>query len=217
MRTFFSSICALIFAMVLFLFPAVSLLAGPAVQGKLLLVGDSLGAGYGVEPGKEWAAILQQKFQQADMDITVANASISGDTTAGGASRIQTLLEREQPQWVLIELGGNDGLRGMSLKAMADNLQMMVTAVKSAAAEPLLLGIKVPPNYGRKYAERFEQVFSRVAQENKIPLLPFLLEGVGGEDRFMQADRIHPNEFAQPIIAELVWQFLRPQLTASKH
>ncbi|MGB3621684.1 MAG: GDSL-type esterase/lipase family protein, partial [Ketobacter sp.] len=112
MRTFFSSICALIFAMVLFLFPAVSLLAGPAVQGKLLLVGDSLGAGYGVEPGKEWAAILQQKFQQADMDITVANASISGDTTAGGASRIQTLLEREQPQWVLIELGGNDGLRG---------------------------------------------------------------------------------------------------------
>lgn len=179
----------------------------------LLIVGDSLGAGYGVSPDEAWAKLLQKKLDAAELPVKVANASISGDTTAGGNARIQSVLKREQPEWVLLELGGNDGLRGMSLQAMEQNLQYMVDAVKKEGAQPMLLGMKIPPNYGRKYTERFEQVYVEVAQRNQVPLLPFLLEGVGGHTDLMQADRIHPNQAAQPIIADHVWRFLQPHLT----
>ena len=212
MRPLYSLICAFFLVLVSLGLPATSIFASPDKADRLLLLGDSLGAGYGLQPGKEWASLLQEKIDQAGIGVVIANASISGDTTAGGVARIEALLEREQPKWVLIELGGNDGLRGMPLQAMRNNLQLMVAAVTSAGAQPMLLGMKIPPNYGRKYTERFEQVFQQVAQENKVPLLPFLLEGVGGNDQLMQADRLHPNESAQPIIAELVWRFIEPKL-----
>ena len=179
----------------------------------LLVVGDSLSAGYGIPQGKEWVHLLQQTLEQPQHSVRVVNASISGDTTSGGLARLKPLLERENPDWVLIELGGNDGLRGMSLRAMEGNLQAMVDMVKEQGATPLLAGIKIPPNYGNKYRSRFEQIFVSVSERNDVPLLPFLLDGVGGVDDLMQADRIHPNTQAQPIIANTVFKFIEPVLT----
>lgn len=184
-------------------------------QGVLLVVGDSLSAGYGIPQGKEWVQLLQQSLDQLQSPVRVVNASISGDTTSGGLARLEPLLEREKPDWVLIELGGNDGLRGMSLSAMESNLQAMVDMVKQQGAQPLLAGIKIPPNYGNKYRSRFEQVFVDVSKRNSVPLLPFLLDGVGGVDNLMQADRIHPNTQAQPIIAENVLNFIEPVLATA--
>ncbi|WP_233716805.1 arylesterase [Ketobacter alkanivorans] len=174
------------------------------------MLGDSLSAGYGIAQGQEWVTLLSQRFAREAQPVKVVNASISGETTSGGVARIKPLLERETPAWVLIELGGNDGLRGMSLVAMEANLQAMVDAVEESGAQPVLLGIKIPPNYGNKYRSRFEQVFVDVAERNDVALLPFLLDGVGGIDNLMQADRIHPNQQAQPLIADNVWEFLKP-------
>jgi len=182
-------------------------------ESVLLVIGDSLSAGYGIPQGKEWVHLLQQSLEHQQVPVRVVNASISGDTTSGGLSRIKPLLAREKPDWVLIELGGNDGLRGMSLQAMEVNLQAMVDAVKQHDAKPLLAGIKIPPNYGNKYRSRFEQVFVTVSERNGIPLLPFLLDGVGGVDSLMQPDRIHPNTQAQPLIADNVWNFMQSVLT----
>lgn len=184
-----------------------------SAKQTLLIVGDSLGAGYGVPQEQAWATLLNGRFQQQALPYRVVNASISGDTTAGGLSRLNALLKRQQPTWVMIELGGNDGLRGMSLKSMQHNLETMVDQVVASGASPILVGIKIPPNYGKKYTQRFEQVFVTVAQQKQVPFLPFLLEGVAGWDQYMQDDRIHPNEKAQPIIEELVWGFLEPILT----
>ena len=188
--------------------------AAEARSETLLVLGDSLSAGYGIPRNQEWVHLLQESLTRQQVPLRVVNASISGDTTAGGRARLPALLEREQPDWVLIELGGNDGLRGMSLQAMAANLQAMVDMVEAAGARPLLAGIKIPPNYGSRYRTRFQQVFDTVAQRNDVPLLPFLLDGVGGVNDLMQADRIHPNIRAQPIIAENVWQFLQPLVMA---
>ncbi len=184
-----------------------------ANQQTILVVGDSLGAGYGIPQGKEWVQGLARRLEK-NGGYRVVNASISGDTTAGGLARLPALLEAEQPSWVLIELGGNDGLRGMSLKAMKQNLFSMVNLVEQKGAQPILIGIKIPPNYGKKYTQKFERVFEDVAKEADIPLLPFLLEGVAGWDQYMQSDRIHPNVQAQPIIENLVWEFLEPIVQA---
>ncbi len=189
--------------------------AQPAPHRVLLVLGDSLSAGYGIAQGQEWVTLLSQRFAREAQPVKVVNASISGETTSGGVARIKPLLERETPAWVLIELGGNDGLRGMSLVAMEANLQAMVDAVEESGAQPVLLGIKIPPNYGNKYRSRFEQVFVDVAERNDVALLPFLLDGVGGIDNLMQADRIHPNQQAQPLIADNVWEFLKPVMVKS--
>lgn len=181
-------------------------------QKKILVLGDSLSAGYGVEQGKEWVQLLANRLNQSAHSINVVNASISGDTTAGGLARLPALLEAESPTWVLIVLGGNDGLRGMSVKALNYNLQAMIDRVKQSGAEALLIGIRIPPNYGKKYTQLFERVFVDVAQQNQVPLLPFLIVGVAGQDQYMQADRIHPNVDAQPIIERDVWTFLKPIL-----
>lgn len=202
---------SLILTLAIMAWPALVVSAQKA--GVLLVVGDSLSAGYGIPQGKEWVHLLQRSLAQKQVPISVVNASISGDTTSGGLSRITPLLEREKPDWVLIELGGNDGLRGMSLQAMETNLQAMVEAVKQHGAEPLLAGIKIPPNYGNKYRNRFEQVFVTISERNGIPLLPFLLDGVGGVDALMQPDRIHPNSQAQPLIADNVWNFMQNVLS----
>lgn len=193
---------------------ATSVQDSSASERVLLVVGDSLSAGYGIPQGEEWVRLLQQTLEQQKLAVRVVNASISGDTTSGGLARLKPLLEQESPDWVLIELGGNDGLRGMSLSAMESNLQAMLDLVKQQGAEPMLAGIKIPPNYGNKYRSRFEQIYVDLSERNGVPLLPFLLEGVGGVEDLMQADRIHPNTQAQPLIAANVWQFLEPVLAA---
>lgn len=181
-------------------------------RDNLLIVGDSLSAGYGVPNGQEWAHLLQLELDRQGHSLVLINASISGETSAQGRARLARLLTNHQPRWVLLELGANDGLRGLSLTQMKANLSYMVESIKQAGAKPLLLGIKIPPNYGRKYTEKFEQVFIEVAQEHQVPLLPFFLDGVATDPALMQEDRIHPNATAQPRIADNVWQFLKPHL-----
>lgn len=179
----------------------------------LLVVGDSISAGYGLDKLEEgWVALLQDKLKPRG--IEVINASISGDTTAGGLARIDALLERLRPAWVVIELGGNDGLRGLTPTQMSANLTAMIEKARVGKAQVLLLGMQIPPNYGKRYADMFQRVYGEVAQNTGVGLVPFLLEGVGGQDSRMQADGIHPNRAAQPILLEQVMKQLAPMLPA---
>ncbi len=207
-----------------FSLPALSLaLAGlPALHAqaqtsprKLLVVGDSLSAEYGIARGSGWVALLEQRVRRDKLGYEVINASVSGDTTAGGRSRLPALLAQHKPAVVVIELGGNDALRGLPLASTEQNLQTMVRDAKAAGARVLLLGMLVPPNYGRKYVEDFNQLFARVAQAEKVGLLPFFLAGVAdGPDpeAMFQADRIHPKAEAHPKLLDNVWPQLRPLL-----
>ena len=182
----------------------------------MLVVGDSISAGYGLDKVDEgWVALLQQKLNSRG--IEVVNASISGDTTAGGVTRLDALLDRVRPGWVLIELGGNDGLRGLTPAQMNANLTAMIEKARAAKARVLLLGMQIPPNYGKRYAEMFQRVYAEVAQKTGVGLVPFLLEGVGGHDAMMQADGIHPNRAAQPILLEQVMRQLEPMLSAGTY
>jgi acyl-CoA thioesterase-1 len=179
----------------------------------LLVVGDSISAGYGLDKLEEgWVALLQEKLKPRG--IEVINASISGDTTAGGLARIDALLERVRPVWVVIELGGNDGLRGLTPTQMGANLTAMIEKARVGKAQVLLLGMQIPPNYGKRYADMFQSVYGEVAQNASVGLVPFLLEGVGGQDSMMQADGIHPNRAAQPMLLEQVMKQLAPMLPA---
>jgi acyl-CoA thioesterase-1 len=187
-------------------------LPGLADAESVLVVGDSISAGYGLEKiDQGWVALLQEKLK--GRGVAVVNASISGDTTAGGLARIDALLERERPAVVILELGGNDGLRGLSPAQMEANLDAMIVRSRAAGAKILLLGMKIPPNYGKRYAELFEQVYPSLAERRGVALVPFLLEGVGGKDVLMQPDGIHPNREAQPLLAQQVWERLEPILT----
>jgi acyl-CoA thioesterase-1 len=159
-----------------------------------------------------WVALLQEKLKPRG--IEVVNASISGDTTAGGLARIDVLLERVRPAWVLLELGGNDGLRGLTPAQMNANLTGMIGKARAFKAQVLLMGMQIPPNYGKRYAEMFQRVYGEVAQNSGVGLVPFLLESVGGQDSMMQADGIHPNRSAQPVLLEQVMKQLAPMLTA---
>ena len=179
-----------------------------------VVLGDSISAGYGIPDGQGWVTLLQEKLDASGYAIQLINESISGDTTAGGLARLPEILERIKPNAVIIELGGNDGLRGLSTRAMEDNLSKMIALSLSKDIRVLLLGMKTPPNYGRKYGELFESVFASVSKQYKIRLLPFLLEGVGGFQEHMQDDRIHPNSGAQKMLLDNVWFFLGPVLNA---
>ncbi|MGR3914309.1 MAG: arylesterase [Gammaproteobacteria bacterium] len=172
---------------------------------KLLIVGDSLSSGYGLPAGKGWVNLLAKRLR----DVDIVNDSISGDTTAGGAARLPAALRRARPDWVIIELGGNDGLRGGSLAAMKNNLRGMVDAVRAHGAKPVLFGMKLPPNYGLQYTRDFAQVYAQVAAESGAPLLPFFLRGLEDAPHLFQRDRIHPNAAAQPLIERNVREFLR--------
>lgn len=175
----------------------------------VLVLGDSLSAEYGLQRGSGWVALLEKRLQEEKLDATVINASISGETTSGGKSRLPQLLKQYHPSIVVIELGGNDGLRGLPLKATEDNLSGMVAASKAAGAKALLVGMQIPPNYGREYAGKFSGIYSKVAKENSIPLVPFLLEGVADKPQLFQADRIHPLAAAHPQMLDNVWLFLK--------
>jgi acyl-CoA thioesterase-1 len=183
-----------------------------AAARTLLVVGDSLSAAYGMEAPSGWVALLGKHLEQEKPGYRVVNASISGDTTASGLTRLPRLLAEHKPEVVIIELGGNDGLRGLSLEQMKHNINAMVVKAKTRRARVLLVGIQLPPNYGRSYTGRFQSVFREVAAEQGVSLVPSLLEGVATRDEFMQPDRIHANAGAQPRLLENVWPHLRPLL-----
>lgn len=181
-------------------------------QPKLLVVGDSISAGYGIEAEQGWVALLQKKLIAERLNYQVVNASISGDTSAGGLARIDKILTQTKPQWVLLELGGNDGLRGLSPKEMKHNLTQIISRSQKAGAKVALLAIKMPPNYGKRYIELFYQVYPQLAAELKIPLVPFILEEVALKKELMQADGLHPNAEGQPFIMAKVWLYLKKLL-----
>jgi len=188
--------------------------ARPA-RGPLLIVGDSLSAEYGLERGSGWVALLQQRLARERIAVDVVNASISGDTTSGGRSRLPALLAQHKPSIVVIELGGNDALRGLPLSMTQANLTAMAQAAKAAGARVLILGMQLPPNYGQKYARDFAALFATVAKAEGAALVPFFLAGVadGPEaDKLFQPDRIHPNAQAQPRMLDNVWPALKPLL-----
>ncbi len=191
--------------------------ASPRTQPRLLIVGDSLSAEYGLVRGTGWVALLEQRLAREKLAWQVVNASVSGDTTSGGRSRLPALLKQHQPQVVVIELGGNDALRGLPLKMTEDNLFAMTRAAKAAGARVLITGIAVPPNYGREYNEQLMKLFGTVARAEGAALVPFLLAGVAdvpNADELFQPDRIHPKAQAHPRMRDNVWPALRPLLAA---
>lgn len=178
----------------------------------VLVVGDSLSAEYGLKRGSGWVALTEEKLQAQKVPARVVNASISGDTTSGGRSRLPALLGQHKPAVVVIELGGNDALRGLPLTMTRDNLAFMARSAREAGARVLLLGMEMPPNYGATYAKEFRDMFATVARTEKTALVPFFLKGVAdGPDplALFQRDRIHPNEQAQPVMRDTVWPELR--------
>ncbi len=181
----------------------------------IVVLGDSLSAEYGLRRGTGWVALLQHKLVQESIKAKVVNASISGDTTSGGRARLGAVLAQHRPSHLIIELGGNDALRGLSLQATRDNLQQMTRAAQRSGAKVVLVGMQVPPNYGATYGEEFAGLFAQVANANNAALVPFLLKGVAdGDDptRLFQSDRIHPTAQAHPIILANVWPALRKLL-----
>jgi acyl-CoA thioesterase-1 len=184
-------------------------------RAPILVVGDSLSAEYGLERGSGWVALMQQRLARDKIGIPVVNASISGDTTSGGRTRLPALLAQHKPGIVILELGGNDALRGLPLSMTQANLQAMAQAAKAAGARVLILGMQLPPNYGQKYAQDFANLFAVVAKNESAALVPFFLAGVADgpqADKLFQPDRIHPNAEAQPRMLDNVWPALKPLL-----
>nr|WP_246099141.1 arylesterase [Tepidimonas sediminis] len=178
----------------------------------ILVVGDSLSAEYGLARGRGWVALLEERLAQQRLRARVVNASVSGDTTAGGRSRLGALLQQHRPAVVVIELGGNDALRGLPLTGTRDNLRAMIRASREAGARVLLLGMDMPPNYGERFRADFRAIYADLAREEKVALVPFFLAGVADGPQaaaLFQPDRIHPNEKAQPILLDNVWPQLR--------
>ena len=190
--------------------------AASATAGKLVLVvGDSLSAEYGLTRGTGWVALLEARLAQKRLAARVVNASISGDTTSGGRSRLPQLLKLHRPAVVVLELGGNDALRGLPLNTSRDNLAQMARSATAAGAKVLVLGMQVPPNYGRQYSDQFFALFGNVAKAEGTALVPFMLKGVADGPQsaeMFQKDRIHPNAEAQPLILDNVWPALEPLL-----
>lgn len=175
----------------------------------MLVLGDSLSAAYGLEQKQGWVTMLERRLQQQCADCQVINASISGETTAGGRSRIVSLLNRHHPAVIIVELGGNDGLRGLPLTEMYNNLDYVITESQHRAVKVLLLGMRLPPNYGQAYTREFQNVYQRLADKHRIAWVPFLLAGLENDQSLFQADGIHPIAAAQDIMLENVWTALR--------
>ena len=180
--------------------------------GTILVVGDSLSAAYGIEKQRGWVALLQQRLQQESPSYRVVNAGISGDTTRGGLSRLPAALKRESPAVMILALGANDGLRGFPPERTRENLRQMINQARDAGASVLLLGIKLPANYGSAFGEKFHRIYLELAAEEQVQLVPFFLEGVAETRELMQADGVHPGVEAQPRILENVWSGLTPLL-----
>ena len=179
---------------------------------SIVVLGDSISASFGFEVQHGWVALLEQKLKSSHPDYTMINASISGDTTAGGLARLPLLLKQYQPEIILLELGANDGLRGMSLKAMQKNLSAIIKQSQKSGARVLLLSMRIPSNYGKRYTDMFYNSYQKIAKKQNIPVVPFILEGVALDKSQMQQDGLHPNEKAQPIIANHIAPYLLPLL-----
>lgn len=191
------------------------MLAGTAAVAEpptVLVFGDSLSAGYGIDVDRSWAALLQERLEEEGYEHRVVNASISGETTEGGAARIDAALGRFDPELVVLELGGNDGLRGFPPARIKDNLRTIVERVQASGAGAVLLGIRIPPNYGPRYTRAFENVYRELAQELRVPWIAFFMEGVALDDELMQDDGIHPNEKAQGVLLDNAWPAIREAL-----
>jgi len=191
------------------------LAAGGVASGKqaaILVFGDSLSAEYGLPRDTGWVRLLADRLAREAGKYSVVNASISGETTSGGRTRLPQQLLQHRPAVVVLQLGANDGLRGLSLAAMRENLSAMIGASRTAGARVLLIGMRIPPNYGREYAERFGGIYAQIARDEKVALVPFLLDGFADDLEYFQPDRIHPAERAQPRMLENVWPQLAPLL-----
>ena len=191
------------------------MLCAPAAYSAsktLLVLGDSISAEYGLPRDSGWVSLLQTRLSDDKLPVSVVNASISGETTAGGLTRLPGLLQQHKPAVLIIELGGNDGLRGLSLAATQSNLREMIKSADRIGARVLLLGMRVPPNYGPDYSKRFAAMYQGLARERNVKLVPFLFAGLEDTERFFQQDRIHPNQRAQTVMLDNVWPSLRSLL-----
>ena len=195
--------------------PAHAQATRPNTAPRILVVGDSLSAEYGLKRGSGWVALLQARLTERKIAATIVNASISGDTTSGGRSRLPALLSQQRPDIVVFELGANDALRGLPLTTVRDNLAAMARAAKASGAKVVITGMQLPPNYGRQYGEQFAGVFATVAKAEGSALVPFLLKGVADgpqAETLFQPDRIHPTAAAHPLMLDNVWPALEPLL-----
>ncbi len=208
---FYRSVSGLLLAALMTLGLLASSCAHSATK-TVLVLGDSLSAEYGLPRGTGWVSLLDKQIRADKPAVSVINASISGETTAGGKTRLPQLLEQHKPGIVVLELGGNDGLRGLSLAATQSNLREMITASTASGAKVLLIGMRLPPNYGVDYSKRFAAMYQGLGREKSVKLVPFLLEGLEDTEQYFQPDRIHPNQKAQTIMLDNVWPVLRTML-----
>jgi acyl-CoA thioesterase I len=191
--------------------------AGAAATETVLVIGDSLSAGYGIETDQSWTALLQNRLRSQGYEHRVVNASISGDTTEGGAARIAAALDNFAPELVILELGGNDGLRGIPPDRMKENLRSIIETSQAAGASVIMLGIRIPSNYGPRYTTAFESVYSDLAEQLGIPWIEFFMAGVALDEALMQADGIHPNARAQPILLDNAWPVVSKALSERRN
>ena len=192
------------------------LATGAQAAPTILVMGDSLSAEYGLQRGKGWVALLEQRLKDNQLDYSVVNASISGETTSGGAQRLPAALAQNKPAIVVIELGSNDGLRGLAITATRANFETMINLSLKAGAKVMLVGMQLPPNYGRDYTDKFKGLYPELAQKYKIPLAPFMLDGFADKPEMFQADGIHPLAQAHPRILDNIWPALEPLLKTGK-
>ncbi|MDD2759997.1 MAG: arylesterase [Methylomonas sp.] len=179
-----------------------------AAAKSIVVLGDSISAGYGIDAGAGWVSLLQQRFNQRHDGHVISNESISGDTSAGGLARIDQVLAKHKPELVLVELGANDGLRGLSPQQMRSNLSEIIGRCRQSGAKVLMLGMKIPPNYGKRFVDMFYNVYRELSTELNVPLVPFILEDIALNPDLMQPDGLHPNASAQPLIAEKIWPYI---------
>jgi acyl-CoA thioesterase I len=195
-----------------FLAAMLYLFAATAAAKSIVVLGDSISAGYGMEVQQSWVALLQEHLQQLDKNHIVHNESISGDTSAGGLARIDQILNQHHPDVLILELGANDGLRGLSPKILKNNLAEIIRRAQTRHCKVLLLSMRIPPNYGKRYVDLFYQVYPQLAESLGAIYVPFILQDVALVNELMQHDGLHPNHKAQPLIAEKVWRYLQPLL-----
>jgi acyl-CoA thioesterase-1 len=196
----------------LFLFAAFFSASAYSASKTVLVLGDSLSAEYGLSRGSGWVSLLEKRLATEKIGAAIVNASISGETTSGGLARLPALLSQHTPAIVVIELGANDALRGLPMASTEKNIKTMINAVQQAGAKVLLVGMQIPPNYGKEYADRFSGMYAKIAREQKVALVPFFLDKVVNDDNLFQPDRIHPTAQAQPIMLNNVWPHLKPLL-----
>jgi acyl-CoA thioesterase-1 len=198
----------------------VVLLAAPVCRAEspvILVFGDSLSAGFGIDVDQSWTSLLQARLEEQGYEHRVVNASISGETTEGGASRIESAIETFAPDLIILEPGGNDGLRGIPPDRMNGNLNKIIESSSASGAAVILLGIRIPPNYGQRYIEAFENVFREVAAEHEVPWIEFFMEGIALNEELMQGDGIHPNAAAQPVLLDNAWPMISTALANQGH